>query len=160
MAVSLCRSINFLTFGDKEICLHYIFVTCPVNGRLQSREDLRVYLHRVTKFAVYFLDGTVCNGVGLNGLLECATTGPYVANIVAGFGSSDGEVIEVEHHHENTANFETQFRQDRASLLNSFNQVCYPFQENEKELINLYTKHILPESAVDSVKNVHEIGRK
>ena len=68
VAVSLCRSINFLTFGDKEICLHYIFVTCPnVNGRLQSRDDLRVYLHRVTKFAVYFPDGTVCNGVGLNG---------------------------------------------------------------------------------------------
>ena len=77
--------------------------------------------------------------------------------IVGGFGSSDGEGIEVEHHHKNTDNFETQFRQDRASLLNSFNQVCNPFQENENELINLYSKHILPESAADSVKYANEI---
>ena len=58
---------------------------------------------------------------------------------VGEFGSSDGEGIGVEHHDENTDNFETQFRQDRASLINSFNQVCNPFQENEKELINLYS---------------------
>ena len=45
-------------------------------------------------------------------------------------------------------------------MLNSFYQVCNPFQENEKKLINLYTKHILPGSAADSVRNAHEIGRK
>ena len=83
-----------------------------------------------------------------NALAEWATTGPYIAEIVHNSRRPDQkDEYNIEDHHEDTDNFECQFRQDRDKLLNSFKRFGNPFIESEKELINIYSRQVLPESA-------------
>ena len=94
-------------------------------------------------------------------LAEWAMTGQYVADIIYSSGrSNQKDEYDIEDHHEDTDKFESQFRQHRDKLLNRFARIKNPFNESEKELIDVYSRLLLLKSATNSVSNAHEIGRQ
>ena len=88
-------------------------------------------------------------------------TGPYVAEIIHNSRRPDQkDEYDIDDHHEDTDKFESQFRQDRDKLLKTFARFGNPFNESEKEFINVYSRQVLPESAANSVSNAHEISKQ
>ena len=90
-----------------------------------------------------------------NALAEWAMTGPYVAEIIHISRRPDQKVeYDIEDQHEDTDKFESQFGPDRDKLLKTFARFGSPFNESEKELINVYSRQVLPESAANSVTHM------
>ena len=54
-------------------------------------------------------------------------------------------------HHENTPTFEATFKKDKSTFIEAFLELGNPFQENANHLIHITSKHVLDESAANSV---------
>ena len=63
-----------------------------------------------------------------------------------------------QYHHEDTDIFEKTFRKERDSVINALNSFGNPFKEKEPGLINIVTRHILGDTAAQSVHKAKGIG--
>ena len=63
-------------------------------------------------------------------------------------------------HHENTSSFEVRFRKDVDSLYAAIIELGNPFQEKEKNLVQLSTKAVLDSEVSNSVRLVGKLGKQ
>ena len=61
-------------------------------------------------------------------------------------------------HHEKTPTFEATFKKDKSAFIEAFLELGKPFRENENHLIHIIFKHVLDESAANSVRKASKIG--
>ena len=85
-----------------------------------------------------------------NELLRWALSGPVVAELCRDEKLSE---MSSKNYHENTQAFESDFRKDFKSLYTSFHNLGNPFEEKEKNLVQIATKVVLDYEASTSIKN-------
>ena len=61
-------------------------------------------------------------------------------------------------HHEKTPTFEATLKKDKSAFIEAFLELGNPFRENENHLIHIIFKHVLDESAANSVRKASKIG--
>ena len=81
-------------------------------------------------------------------LLKWVVAGSAITRILNSMNHVDTEDKESPHH-EDTVIFEEQFRQDAEKFYITLKEVENPFEEQEKGLLNLETRNILPKKAYD-----------
>ena len=95
-------------------------------------------------------------------LLEWATCGPQIAQMLFDVYGAEEDDSEEEYcyHHEDTNSFERKFREDRVKLIDAFEGLGNPFSDSENELVNIYSKQVLGDAAVQSIRNAESIGQR
>lgn len=91
--------------------------------------------------------------------MKWMVAGPEISRILRDFdGENDARSGDV-NHHEDTDSFEKQFRKGVLSFRNTFEEIGNPFEERNI-LINVVSKHIMNESAAQSVRTALNIGQQ
>ena len=81
-------------------------------------------------------------------LLEWAICRPVISEILK--EEEDGNLPKL--HHEDTANFEKDFRKDRNSLIASILEYGNPFEEKKQNLVHIPSRHVLDDVPTKSLK--------
>ena len=91
-------------------------------------------------------------------LLQWAVAGPQIAEILESYYEENEERFQP--HHEDNVSYEKTFRQYRESLLAPFLKYVNPFEEKQKNLVNIQSRIILRDESSMSVFNACDIGIK
>ena len=83
---------------------------------------------------------------------KVAVAGPISSDIF-----NQSEQLNDYSHHENTKNFEENFRKGKKACVKVFLEFGNPFLENEKSVVHLFSKEILGENAITSVQEAERI---
>ena len=75
-------------------------------------------------------------------LLQWAVAGPKIAEILESYYEENEERFQP--HHEDNVSYGKTFRQHRESLLAAFLKYVNPFEENQKNLVDVPSRIILP----------------
>ncbi len=87
--------------------------------------------------------------------------GPEVARVISEFESSlqFSRTKDNTHHHEQNNSTQKKFIRDVRALTSVIEELGNPFEEESTDLLVLDTKEILHSAAVETVRNIREIGR-
>ena len=90
--------------------------------------------------------------------MEWGVVGPYIADMMQ--NSIRNTQVGGNAHHEDTDSFEKTFRKDRSLLYQAFKKFGNPFEDADVELVNIVSRQVLPQRAICSVVEAHNVGKK
>lgn len=87
--------------------------------------------------------------------------GPEVARVIQEFEEAHQGVPKdrIRHHHDQSPSVQVKFARDVQSLVQVFQELGNPFEEESRDIIVLDSKEIADPCAVKTVQNVHQIGQ-
>ena len=92
-------------------------------------------------------------------MLKWAISGPVISEILSNEKEEkEKDCILAKLHHEDTKSHEKAFQRDRKGFITSMLEYGHPFEETEKNLVHLTSRHVLDETASKSVRNAKKVG--
>ena len=90
-------------------------------------------------------------------------SGPEQAQLLKEFECeylSDSYDLELGFYHEEGFSTQKSFKEQTVSLAQTFKELGNLFLESSSELLVLDTQNVLDESVIETVNNIHEIGKE
>ena len=92
-----------------------------------------------------------------NALLKWPISGSVISELLNNEEEEDN--ISAKLHHQDTSSYEKDFRKDREAFIISILEYGNPFEESEKNLVRLTSRHVLDDIANELVRIAKKMGK-